>query len=393
MGYVAKKVRDTKNGVSTIRLRADGTPYWQVVYEDRRKDRPANVSRETPIHQDQLEKLGIDFRFTIQQAKERCRHLNSKANLEKKNERSRARTIARENHAHLIQSVFLPPTIAYEFEKKVLFKRFAGNEESAKCNRLLSHWKFTQRLIADLEIEPKDYAEESFQIYRYLQKQRISLAYVVKILRVLNAWGQFYTRRSGGTGIEEVKMPRGKQRQDIARTCQAKDEYKGQADPLAPDELSKAERLLLDYNYNWLYLSVWLGLRPEEIDNLHEKKYWRKKLNVDGATPEIWVFQPKLTAVEEEKAWKPIPLWHPNQQQCLKIILDGNFKRPLNKTLGKVFPEKRITSYSGRKGFVDLMLSFEQPLEEIQIWMGHTSMDTTWKHYKQKQVVRFKKVG
>ena len=46
-------------------------------------------------------------------------------------------------------------------------------------------------MIADLEIEPKDYAEESFQIYRYFEKAKISLAYGVKILRIFNAWVSF----------------------------------------------------------------------------------------------------------------------------------------------------------------------------------------------------------
>lgn len=26
--------------------------------------------------------------------------------------------------------------------------------------------------------------------------------------------------------------------------------------------------------FNWLYLSVWLGLRPQEIDNLKNKVLW-----------------------------------------------------------------------------------------------------------------------
>jgi integrase len=383
MGYVAKKVRK----------KPDGSIYWQVVFEDRRKDRPGNIPREQPIHRDQLIALGIEDTDTFERVKETCHHLNSKANLEKKNERVRVKALARENHEYLIQSIFLPEIDVRAFEEKILFKRFAGDEAAAKLQRLTSHWKFTQRLIDHLEIEPKDYADESFQIYRYFIQQKISPAYSVKILRILNAWGQFFTKRHGGTGIEEVKMPRGKQRQDIVRAYQNKDGYKGEADPLTTSELDAKAKHLLDYNYNWLYLSVWLGLRPEEVDLLKDKKTWRIERDADGTTPILWVFQSKLTGVEEAKAWKPIPLIHPNQVTCLEIIHVGNFKRPLNKTLRKVFPDQRITGYSGRKGFTDLMQDLGQALEEISIWMGHHSIETTWKHYKQKQVVRFKRIA
>ena len=140
-------------------------------------------------------------------------------------------------------------------------------------------------------------------------------------------------------------------------------------------------------------------MRPEEIDNLKKpvqptkttKPNWRIEYSANEV-PILWVFQPKLS-VEEKKAWKPIPLFLPEQIVCIQIINEDNFQRPLNKTLRKVFPEKRITGYSGRKAFVDLMMSFKQELEEISIWMGHSTISTTWRHYKQKQIVRYKKVA
>jgi hypothetical protein len=192
----------------------------------------------------------------------------------------------------------------------------------------------------------------------------------------------------------EVKMPRGKYRQDIARAYRSKEDYHGEADPLSPQELIEKRNLLLGYNYHWLHLSVFLGLRPEEVDSLKDKKTFR--VDAQDGTPILWVFQSKLVGVSEEEAWKPIPLILREQEMCLEIIASGDFKRPLNKTLRKIFTSKRITGYSGRKAFTDLMLSDagkNQNLEEISIWMGHKTIETTWKHYKQKQVVRFKKAA
>jgi hypothetical protein len=41
--------------------------------------------------------------------------------------------------------------------------------------------------------------------------------------------------------------------------------------------------------------------------------------------------------------------------------------------------------YGGRKGFVDLMLSKEQTFENISVWMGHSTLDRTWRSYKQRR--------
>jgi hypothetical protein len=86
----------------------------------------------------------------------------------------------------------------------------------------MSHWSYTQKLVAAIEVEPKDYADECFRIYRYFQLKKTSPAYAVKILRILSAWGQFYVKEHGGTGIMEVKMPRGKHRHQAIRKINVK---------------------------------------------------------------------------------------------------------------------------------------------------------------------------
>lgn len=377
MGYVVKK----------IRMKPDGSVYWQVIYEDRRADRPKDQPRESVIHRDKLFAIGIDPADPFKKVKEICQQLNANERLRRSNERARVRSQRRVEQRDLVESALLPTRDVKEFEERILCKRFAEDEDSVKYRRLISHWLYAQRLIAKLQIEPRDYADEAFQIYRYFQNNKTSPAYAVKILRILNAWGQFMARRHGGTGIEEIKMPRGTARQRIERSYRSKENFKGEAAPLTPEELEAKSNELLDYNYKWLYLSVWLGLRPEEVDRLKEKKTWR--LAKQDGEPILWVFQSKLVSVADEKAWKPIPLFLPQQKQCIELIKEANFRRPLNKVLRNVFPAKRITAYSGRKGFTDLMLAFGQELEQISVWLGHHSIETTWQHYKNKQVVKF----
>jgi integrase len=89
---------------------------------------------------------------------------------------------------------------------------------------------------------------------------------------------------------------------------------------------------------------------------------------------------------------KPIPLWHEGQKRCLEIIASGNFRRPLAKTMAHHFGE-RTNCYAGRKGFVDLMRSLGQDFEDISQWLGHQSVDMTWKHYRNRSTVKWKKAA
>lgn len=44
-----------------------------------------------------------------------------------------------------------------------------------------------------------------------------------------------------------------------------------------------------------------------------------------------------------------------------------------------------VTLYAGRKGFSDLMLSRGQSFENISIWMGHSTLQRTWRSYKSRR--------
>lgn len=56
----------------------------------------------------------------------------------------------------------------------------------------------------------------------------------------------------------------------------------------------------------------------------------------------------------------------------------------MHKTMRRYFGNN-IDLYGGRKGFVDLMLAKEQTIENISIWMGHSTLDRTWKSYNDRR--------
>jgi hypothetical protein len=126
-----------------------------------------------------------------------------------------------------------------------------------------------------------------------------------------------------------------------------------------------------------------LGLRPQEIDNLYNPEIMEER-NSHSWRIVFWIFQTKIIALPSEDRWKPIPILYKEQEFALKIISSGNFKRPLVKTMRHYFA-KDIDLYGGRKGFTDLMLSKGNTMENISIWMGHSTLDRTWRSYKQKK--------
>ena len=152
--------------------------------------------------------------------------------------------------------------------------------------------------------------------------------------------------------------------------------------PLVPEILYSSMGKMKTEQFNWLYLSVWLGLRPQEVDNLKNKELWNIE---ETCNPKIlWVFQTKIVSLPHEDRWKPIPILFHEQEFAVRIIKAQKFQRPLVKTIHHYLGEG-IDLYGGRKGFVDLMLSKGHALENISVWMGHSTLERTWKSYKQRK--------
>ena len=154
--------------------------------------------------------------------------------------------------------------------------------------------------------------------------------------------------------------------------------------PLSPIQLDSVSGKLNRRNFNWLYLSVWFGLRPMEVDHLKHAEFWRIEVLPAGRKV-LWVYQTKIIALPPEDRWKPIPILFEQQEFGLRIIESRNFRRPIMKTMRRHFG-RGTCLYAGRKGFSDLMLSKGHSLTNISIWMGHSTLDRTWRSYKQRRV-------
>ncbi len=156
---------------------------------------------------------------------------------------------------------------------------------------------------------------------------------------------------------------------------------------MTPEKLHRAKEKLNEAQYNWLYLSVWLGLRPNEIDQLIKDGHLKILRTQEGQSI-LWIYQTKLASIAPRYRWKLIPLIFSEQKKTVKIIKSGDFERPLVKTV-KRYLGSRIMLYGGRKGFTDLMLSRGQNFVDISQWMGHSTIQRTWGSYKSRRIVHY----
>lgn len=363
-----------------IRTRKCGWYLWHQSYNSGKRN-------QKTVPRIAMQSLGFCRTFSTEQAKFQCSQLNKERSLLNNQKRLAGQRLT---DFLSVNEVLFPTSEVGEFEALLKEENF-GNENYLK--KLRSHFCFVQRLCVELKIQPSEYKANAKRIYKYLIAKKVSVSYASRLLEVLNRWGKFKCKRAGNF-FEEVKIPKGRERSAIAAAQLTKKGTKtelgvrSESLPLTLNLLVKIQDSLPLVQYNWLYLSVWLGLRPWEIDSLHIIRTYRIDYNERLKIKVLSVYQSKLMSLNEKERWKSIPIVFKEQVRCIEIIESGLFQRPLNKTVHK-YVGAAITTYGGRKGFVDLMLGKGQNLENISIWMGHKNIATTWRSYKYKNEVGF----
>jgi hypothetical protein len=352
---------------------------WKVQYVDYKGD--GRSIRDVP--ETEWNRLGFARSMTIEEANARKDQLNAQAHVER-HEVRRADIRSRLAKTHAVQVAYLGTDDVARFEAEILYARDSA-AESAKRNRTMSHWGKATEIMLELKVDPIDWYDRRTTFYDYFSRNQLSPSYLQKVLRVLNQWGSWHCRKYRRF-FSAIPSPTGQERQRIADAFYDAPGESKESDPLTPDKLESVRAAMDVELYNWLYLSIWCGLRPIEIDSLHDSAKWR--LSTHAGVDVLSVYQSKLVSVAREKRWKPIPLIYPQQAIIVDIIKSGRFRRPCRRPMDEHFDGK-IGVYGGRKGFTDLMLSKGQKLEDISVWMGHTTIERTWKSYKDKQSVRF----
>ncbi|MCB0404739.1 MAG: hypothetical protein KDD51_08115 [Bdellovibrionales bacterium] len=361
-------------------------PHWKLQYISFKKtdttlSKAKKPKREWDISKDRWLGLGFNKQMTLEEARARARQINAQLHLRRQEEQIR-KIEEEQAEFQLRYDSILPTEFVAEFELRFIRKRDSQTMQGLRKNtRSYTVWRASQKMIVAVGIEPSEWFCHTHRIYDYFHSEQMSLRYLNSVLRYANLWGFFICRKLGRPFLP-VPMPKGYERQRLLDANYSKQKGVSRASKhITPKTLEKAAKLGLNRrNLNWLHLSVWFGLRPKVIDQLRQTEMWRVETLANGREI-LWVFQTKIVALPPEDRWKPIPILFEEQRFGLRIIRDGTFRRPILKTMKRYFG-KGVTTYGGRKGFTDLMLSKGQTLENISVWMGHSSLQRTWYSYK-----------
>lgn len=328
--------------------------------------------------------LGFRPDMSLIEAKLRASQLNKQNIIESRKIIAVAKRIQDDKET---QSAYLPQILTEGFEAE-LKENYADNPE--RLDNLSKQWTTVKKIITELAVDTKNFYAERQRFFNYYKSKKWSPDYIKKLNRLLNLYGQYVAKKTGSY-YQDIPKLSPIIREKIIELRDNTPGLKTAADPLEwldlKNKKSTFEHESLLNQWNWLFIGLWFGLRPKEIDSLKNKNTWRIETDRFHKIEVLHVYQAKLTSVSKDKRWKPIPVYLDEQKEALRVLKTGQFKRPLNKTLKRFFDWK-IETYSPRKGFTDLMLERGFDLEDISIFLGHADISMTWKHYKNKMAFK-----
>lgn len=355
---------------------------WGLIF----RSMNAGKKTSTRIKVTDLLQYGLRPDMTVEEAKARAKQLNAETKYQRTHERSKLRALSQADLERGLESKHFPALLVEEFEEKRLRGKFefGGDDSGSKYKKAVSRWRFARQMVKDVDLKPEDWADEPRVFYRYFIKKQISLDYASKVIGVLNLWGHFIGKKQGRP-IFPIPAPRGYDREAIADAYNESEKRKKESLPLSHELLESKREALKPEQYRWMYVSLWFGLRPKEVEG-----QW--KVVEEGGMRVLAIYQSKLTTLSKDKRWKYIPAKYPEQRKALEMLKGADLKRPIMSTLRTVFGDG-YTTYAGRKGFTNLMLDRGEPFEDVSDWMGHQNVDQTWRRYRDRKRVRFGKAS
>lgn len=258
-------------------------------------------------------------------------------------------------------------------ERELNQKRSEG-AGGKKLAQALSVWKTTRLMIEQSGLrDVSEWGSNSFVFHNIAIQLKYSPSYYMRLRDYLNAFGRFVAR-SNKTYYEPVTAPPAHMREKLQERFDATGNTT-KAKPLTAALLEKKRHLLRSDHYNFLFITLWFGLRPSELTavaSVEVEDYKGIQLLV--------IYQKKLVMLKKDARYKRIPLLQPEQVEALALLRSGNYKLPLMTTMKRVFG-KGFGVYSGRQGFTPMMLKFGYPLEVVSRWLGHAKVNMTEEHY------------
>lgn len=388
--------KDTKSrrslGSYYIKKNASGT--WSLLLESYEKGKR---SQET-ISKSLYYKFGLQPEMKVEEARAEIRKYNYLRKQENHEVRSQMLAQKRADKLVGVNKTLFPPKLVQKFTEQI-------NELHATERykvRMMGVFGLIQEMLSNhISILPSQYGDEIGKFTNYFKKQKYSVSYSMDIIYMLNWWGKFYAKQTG-TYFEKIEGLKANARNAIAQAHKFKTEgIRTAALPIDEKALKRIKTKIDSTNedhvkwFNWIETAYRFGLRPSELDAI----IGDPETYVENGVEILLVEQTKTVfdSSERDKS-KRIPILCQEQADCLEKIQEGLMKRPNPKWINKMAksPQKKYhrhekyDCYSPRKGATDYWLTeLNQSLENCAMFLGHRSIETTWKHYKNKSKAFF----
>lgn len=383
------KEETSRRSLGSYYIKKNSSGTWSLLLESYEG---GNRSQET-ISKALYYKFGLRPEMNVQQARDEIKKYNFLRKSENSEVRSQMLALKRSDKLVGINQTLFPPLLVKKFSEKI----DELNSTPRYKVRMLGVFAVVQEMVSKhIKVMPSQYTEEMGKITNYFKKRQFSVSYSMDIIYMLNWWGKFYAKQTG-TYFEKVEGLRANDRNAISQAHSFKTEgVRTAALPIDEDALNRIKSNIDPKNekdilwFNWIESAYRFGLRPSELDRIigNVETYFE-----NGA--EILLVEQTKTVFDsaEREKLKRIPVLCSEQAECLERIKMGQMKRPHPKWIHKMAKDtkkkykrhEKYDCYSPRKGATDYWLEkLGQSLENCALFLGHRSIETTWKHYKNR---------
>lgn len=252
-------------------------------------------------------------------------------------------------------------------------------------------WLIAKDILLRLEVPPYDWGWQPELFWRKFQSKGWSLGYVRRLVFYINAWGEFYCKRTGKQWTP-IPKPNGTERSRIQLRHFEKRSQKPTAE-MTLDHLKRAELKLSPPQIATLKVAFWCGLRKEELDFVLNNEPSNDTWYVDQDRRGFHVFhlfQDKLRrkGIDPRLCWKAVPLVEPEQEEIIPTLQQKAFQRiPLSVLKRDIGVS--LTNRSARKGFSVEMEARGYVRECVNEWLGHVGTSTAAKSYRNRRLAMY----
>ena len=165
--------------------------------------------KEVSVPKELYTQFGISDKMSVMESKERVKRLNSERSI---NAKAYINATKRHKNSVEFDETYFPEDYIEEF-LEYLEEKTHGTE--GRFKKVCSHFATAQRMVRETKLIPEQYSFRGSKIYKWFVNEHYSPDYCQSIIRVLNLWGVFVSRKEGRY-FEKLDNPRGRARSSIA---------------------------------------------------------------------------------------------------------------------------------------------------------------------------------